>query len=234
MAADSVREDHRHGTHPSPRARQSGPGHEPTNPRPSGSLDDHLLRRKVYLLRLATRTIRKCHIDEADLDAEGAVDLAFSQLCQTTVPWSDNATDGDIFVKVMTVAIRRVVRDRLRHALRRKRIGSIADLADKAAEAEARGPEVTPGTKLAPHRQEWDLDEFVSPEPPAEDVVAAKLEFEAFLQRLPDDLHRSVLILRHEGHSIPAMALLLNVTRRTVERKLKDNQQSYRQWKPDI
>jgi DNA-binding CsgD family transcriptional regulator len=37
-----------------------------------------------------------------------------------------------------------------------------------------------------------------------------------------------------EGHSIEAMAIILGVSRRTIERTRRDNQRIFRGWKPDL
>ena len=203
--------------------------------RPLDTSDDdtamgHLVRRKRLLLRTATRAIRQLRIDRADLDAEGAVDLAFVELPRSFVQHPEHLINGDKFLKLMTVIIRRIVRDRMRRTGAYKRTGPIGA---RAAEAETMGDnDVWADRDPISRRRDLDLDQLVSPEPPVYDLIAAKLDLEAFLERLPDELHRAVFILRHQGHSVPAIARRLNVTRRTIERKLKDNRQVYQQWKP--
>ncbi len=54
-------------------------------------LIDALTRHRRGLLARAARLIRWLKVDEADLDAEGAVDLAFSMLCNTEVQGGDCA-----------------------------------------------------------------------------------------------------------------------------------------------
>ena len=54
----------------------------------------YLARFKGTLLRAAERSIRRRRIDQADLDAEGAVDLAFGRICAASGPRRPRVDNG--------------------------------------------------------------------------------------------------------------------------------------------
>ena len=62
---------------------------------------------------------------------------------------------------------------------------------------------------------------------PFEDVVAAKLDLESLLERLPDPLDRTILVVRDEGYAIGKIADDLNRARDTIERRLRKIRRLY-------
>jgi DNA-directed RNA polymerase specialized sigma24 family protein len=189
----------------------------------------HLARYRSRLVRSASRALRRLVIDEAELDGEGAVDLAFVKLCQAgergKVP---RLMHSEEFLKLMTIFTRRVISDEKKRSGASKRGGTPGNRGGKVVGREATG--AYPDSSPERRRTETDLDQIVSPEPPVDVVVAAKLDSEALLALLTSDLHRTVFKLRDDGHSIESMASFLGVDRSTVERKLRDNERLFRKW----
>ncbi len=69
------------------------------------------------------------------------------------------------------------------------------------------------------------LDGLVGPEPPPDLVVSFAEQVRQRLTQLPDDDLRRVALARLEGHSVAEAAVILGLSRRTIERKCKLIQQ---------
>ena len=118
----------------------------------------------------ATRLIRRLRIDEVQFDAEAAVDIAFFKVSQARYRHElDSIEDEEDFWKVLFVTLRRVIMD--------ERVRSTA-------------------AKHRSHRRtNADLDQFISRQPPAEDIVATNIDFEALLNRVPDQICPTILAM---------------------------------------
>jgi len=162
------------------------------------ALAEYLLRYKGKLVRAANRSLRKLRIDEADLDVEGAVDMALAEVCQLRGRGIlDSIGDSDEFLKLMIQHTEWIINDQKKRSERAKR-----------------------GAPRGAHRTQVDLDQLASREPPVEDAVITELEFQALLERLPDDSHRTIFNMRRQGYAIEEIAHRLGLARRTIERKL--------------
>ena len=188
-----------------------------------------LTRCKGKLVRAADRMIRRLAIDEADLDAEGAVNLALFELRQTEDRDGTQAfKEDDAFFKRAWGTVRRVVLQQKRRSRSVKRggVGRIGTTRSSSLDSRTQD---SGAADVGFRRIEANLDQFVSHDAPIEDVVAAKLEFDALVQRLPDDLHRMVLIMHDQGFSIKEIARDLDLDRKTVARKRQNIERIYRE-----
>jgi DNA-directed RNA polymerase specialized sigma24 family protein len=191
-----------------------------------------LIRCKGGLVRAANRMIRRLGIDEADLDGEGAVNLAFFELRQTEDRNGAHAvSEDDAFFRLAWGTVRRVILQQKRRSRSVKRGGAGRLKTGRHAGQDMGATDPRPADGGF-RRIEADLDQFVSQESPIEDVVDAKLEFDALVQRLPDDLHRKVLIMHDQGFSIKEIALDLDLDRKTIARKRETIERIYRKSKP--
>jgi DNA-directed RNA polymerase specialized sigma24 family protein len=207
---------------------------ETGNKRRLGTYDSpegHLGRRKNELLGIARRKIRWFRVDPADLDAEDAVDMAYCAFFLSIVHGSDDRIKEGEFLRHMTVIIRRIVRAQKRRSSARKRSGASASLWDQGNEVRN---QFLRNKKPGMSDRELDLDQIVSCDAPVADVVGASLVRDSFLELMPDERHRVIFTMCEEGHSIEAMAIILGVSRRTIERTRRDNQRIFRGWKPDL
>jgi len=198
------------------------------------ALNEYLVRYKGKLLRAAIRSLRKLRIDEADLDVEGAVDMAFGEVAQLRDRCLlDSIADSDEFLKLMIQHTEWIINDQKKRSAAAKRGGLRGAKAcwDKGRRDDEAG--VAPVTVMGHHRTEVDLGEVVSREPPVEDVLVTDLEIQALLERLPDDVHRTIFKMRFQGYSIEEIAHLLGVVRRTIERKLENIERIYLKDHPD-
>jgi DNA-directed RNA polymerase specialized sigma24 family protein len=192
------------------------------------SLERLFERHRAHLVVVAAHKIRRLGVDQADIDADGALDLAFVELrdARDRGPAVTSGC-GDEFLKLMTVIVDRILNDCKQRSGARKRTGRVAGVA---------GPE--PGdagannrAEAARRRTDIDLDQLASSQPPVDDEVAAKLDSESFLETLPDDHHRHILTLLREGQSIQDISVRLGLSRKTVERKLRYIRQTFRRWR---
>ena len=78
------------------------------------------------------------------------------------------------------------------------------------------------------------LDKLVSGQPLVVDMVLSKIEFEDFVEKLPDEALRTIFTMRHAGYSIKEIASRLGVVARTVERKLARIQLLYSELNPGL
>jgi DNA-directed RNA polymerase specialized sigma24 family protein len=186
---------------------------------------------KPFFVRAANRMAHELGIDEADLDGEGAFDLAFTEICAGGDHGLDRIRDGRDLPKLLTVILRRLFIGALRRSQAIKRGGPrvCGTSGYRGGRNNAIGADAN--TNSGRHRVDADLDRLASPEPPVEDVVAARLEFEALLEALPDDLHRTILTM-HQHHSIEEIAHDLGRARDTIERKLKTIQMIHGKSQP--
>jgi len=198
------------------------------------ALDEYLVRYKGKLLRAANRSLRKLRIDEADLDVEGAVDMAFGKVCQLRDRCIlDSIADSDKFLKLMITHMETVINDQKKRSEAAKRGGPRGAKARWAKGRREDGAGAAPVTDTGYHRTQVDLDQFVSREPPVQDVVVTELEFQALLERLPDDVHRTIFEMRRQDYSIEEIAHRLGLVRRTIERKLGNIEKIYLKYNPD-
>ena len=170
------------------------------------------------LHRAANRQLRRLRIDESDLDAEGAISLAFVELRSTDNKLHAFREDNE-FMKLACGAERRVIlrQERRSRSVKRGGAGRSRTDSDRGQETGTKddGP-VDRGFR----RINADLDQVRSRDATAEDVVVAKLAFQALVESLPDDLHRKILIMQDQGFNITEIADKLGLDRRTVGRKL--------------
>ena len=200
----------------------------------SGEADQliHALTRfRGRLVRAGSQLIRWLGIDEADLDGESAVDLAFFELWQTEARCGDRAFwKEDAFTNRAWGMVRRVI-FRQKQRSRSVRSGGEGRATSTRSSVRSPGAEKIGTVHRRPRRIIADLDQSVSRESPVEDVVDARLDLEALLQRLDDDVLRTVLIMRHQRSSITEIAEVLHLDRKTVARKLKKIAATYRKAK---
>jgi len=198
------------------------------------ALAEYLVRYKGKILRAANRSLCKLSIDEADLDVEGAVDLAFGEVCQLRNRCIlDSIADSDEFLKLMIQHTEWIINDQKKRSAAAKRGGLRGANACWAKGRRHDEAAVAPVTVMGHHRTEVDLGEVVSREPPVEDVLVTDLEIQALLERLPDDVHRTILKMRFQRYSIEEIAHRLGVVRRTIERKLENIERIYLKDHPD-
>jgi len=170
-----------------------------------GALAEYLDRYKGTLVRAANRALHKHRIDGADLDGEGAFDMAFGKVGQLRNRGILNSiADSDEFLKLMITLMETVINDQKKRSDAAKR-----------------------GGPTGAHRAEVDLDQVISHDPPVDDVVVTDLVFQALLERLPDDVHRTIFRMRRQDYSIEEIAHRLGLVRRTIERKLDNIEQIY-------
>ncbi len=97
------------------------------------ALSEYLVRHKERLVRSANRMLRDRRIDDGDLDAEGAVNLAFAKICRLRGRGMlDRIAMADDFAKLMATILRRVVGDQQKRseATRRGGAGSVGTHGD--------------------------------------------------------------------------------------------------------
>jgi hypothetical protein len=145
------------------------------------ALAEYLVRYKAKFVRSALRAIRHLEIDEADLDGEGAVDLAFAELCEKKrrgyLALVKNSQD---FAKMLTRILSRVINDQKKRSQATKRGGNgTTGWAGNGAAGCAGGGPADPFT-----RTYADLDTLQSPLPPVEDLIIAINELEILLKRV--------------------------------------------------
>ena len=88
------------------------------------ALAEYLNRYKPKLIRGAKRGLRKLRIDEADLDIEGAVNLAFAQVGQLRGHGPLNSIrDSDEFLSLMVQHIEWIIYDQRKRSDAAKRGG---------------------------------------------------------------------------------------------------------------
>jgi len=200
------------------------------------ALAEYMARYKGKFVRMADRLIRKLGIDPASLDGEGAVDLAFFELCQMRDRGRLDLIKGsEDFLKLMTVVLDRVIKDEKKRSNAAKRGG--AGERPRADRAASEG-KVQVGDDTRPaagdHWTEIYLNELMYDQPLVEDMVFSKIEFEEFLDKLDDDVLRTICNMRCEGYSIKEIAGRLGVVGRTVERKLATIQMIYWELNPGL
>jgi DNA-directed RNA polymerase specialized sigma24 family protein len=66
------------------------------------------------------------------------------------------------------------------------------------------------------------------------DAVIERIEFDALLEMLPDDVHREILKRHLDGSTVKEIAAILGVARDTVERKRKNIQRIYENSKAEL
>jgi DNA-directed RNA polymerase specialized sigma24 family protein len=187
-----------------------------------------LTRCRGRLVCAANGLIRRLGIEEADLGGDGAVDLAFVSLRNSEFRDSHRTfREDDEFLKLVYGAVRRVILRQKKQSRSVKRGGEGRPGAVRSRRQDPDAEEVR-AANAGFRRIETDLDELVSGEAPIEDVVAAKLDFEILLERLPDQRHRAVLVLHDQGFTINEIASKLGIDRKTVARKLNTAKQLYR------
>jgi DNA-directed RNA polymerase specialized sigma24 family protein len=177
------------------------------------ALAKYLSHNKGRFVRSADRLIRQLEIDEADLDGEGAVDLALSKLSQAGQrKMLASIKNSDDFARLMTTVLCRVISDQKKCSEASRRGG------DRAARLGGNGV----GGAAVPRftRTEADLDSFQSPLPPAEDVFIAKNELRLLLERVGEPILRTIIKMRYEGFTRKEMAQSLGVSERTIQQKL--------------
>jgi DNA-directed RNA polymerase specialized sigma24 family protein len=183
--------------------------------------DDHALTEYLGLYyakvayakvaRSAGRMIRRLGIDDADLDGEGAANLAFTKIDRLRQRGRlTSINNGDDFAKLTMTILRRLIRDlkKRRGASRRGGDGALSP-ARKGAAPPLRGFT----------RTDLELDALQSPMLPADLVILAKLELEALLERVRHPTLRKILMMRFEGSTRNEIAQALGVTERCVQRK---------------
>jgi DNA-directed RNA polymerase specialized sigma24 family protein len=114
----------------------------------------------------------------------------------------------DLWRLLATITVRKAL-DTMRRQTRQKRgggrvLGESALLAGEGADAEGDG-----------------VAEVLSREPTPEEVAGFADDYNRFLDRLRDPALRSVAIRRLEGHSTQEIARTLNVSTKTIDRKLQ-------------
>jgi hypothetical protein len=200
------------------------------------ALAGYMSRYGGKLVRAANRLIRKLGTDPASLDGEGAVDMAFFELCQMGHRGRLKLVrDGEDVLKLMTVIVDRVIKDEKKHFDAAKRGGAGERPRGDRALSE-RKVEDRRGTRAAGgyFQSEVDLDQITSGEPLIVDVVLNKIDFETFLEKLPNESLRTICTMRHERYTIKEIACYLGVVRRTVERNLVRIQSIYCKLNPGL
>jgi DNA-directed RNA polymerase specialized sigma24 family protein len=184
------------------------------------ALLDFLVRYTGQLNCIAARMIARLGVDEAAIDAPGAVDLAYVRV-RASLARNKHHSRGDDrkLLKLLRCALRSVIIDECRESecLRRGGAGRLA--------AESGSPPAAASSVVAQAGHGWrqvdaDLDAVVSDEPSPEDLVAAADDFQAVYDRLPDEAHRTVLVMLSQKYTIQQVAASLGVDRKTVARKI--------------
>ena len=115
---------------------------------------------------------------------------------------------GDLWRLLATLTVRKAI-DTIRQQTRQKRGGGNV-LGESAFAREADKGDQFDG-----------LDAVFGREPTAEDVAQFTDDCQQFLSKLEDPGLRSVALLRLEGQTTPEIALSMNVSTKTIERKLR-------------
>ncbi|MCH2183431.1 MAG: ECF-type sigma factor [Mariniblastus sp.] len=124
-------------------------------------------------------------------------------------------TDDDLW-QIFGMLIRNKVAGQIRFLTRQKRGGGLV-----------RGESIfagQPNDSLA-----GGLSQFAAGQAPADQVVQAEEEFDQMLARLPDDQLREIALLKLNTHSNREIAERLEISERSVERKLQRIRQ---RWEP--
>jgi DNA-directed RNA polymerase specialized sigma24 family protein len=192
------------------------------------AVDLYLRRYKGMLLSAAIRLVRKFRIDPAEMDAEGAVDMAFGEILRVKDRWKlDSIRESDEFLNLMIKRIEWILEDRRKRAEAAKRGGPRHAPAAPGQDPGNETTAVAPSTRAGHHRRRIDLEQVAARDPPVEEVVRAKLLLQGMLERLPDDSHRTILMMRFEHYSIEAIAARLGISPRTVVRRMADIEYIY-------
>ena len=106
------------------------------------ALAEYVVGYKGKLVRAANRSLRKLRIDEADLDVEGAVDMAFGEICQLRDHGTlDSMGDSNEFLKLMIQHTKWIINDQKKRSDAAKRGGQRAPRRVGARGGRRMGPE---------------------------------------------------------------------------------------------
>jgi RNA polymerase sigma factor (sigma-70 family) len=179
------------------------------------------------LIQRANRLLRNSIIDEADLDAEGTVDLAIFALCELGREGSiSERHDALALFKPGLQKVRWLIRNQSKRACAVKRNGATLESRNQQAEA----TDARTARPVGRYRVEHDLDQIISNDPAVEEVVIVRLDLETFLDHLPKRRHQTVVKMRFEGYSVEEIAERLSLSRRTVERTMRRIGKLYRRF----
>jgi DNA-directed RNA polymerase specialized sigma24 family protein len=161
--------------------------------------------RMVDLARARLRARSACRRDAAS-DEEDTALSAFDSLCAGLARGKfPQLADRDDLWRLLVVITTRKVSALARRQLRQKRGGG----------------QVRPASDLAEPGSDDDvLARAVGSEPTPEFAAMVAEEYRGLLDRLGDDVLRTVAILRMEGFTTDAIAVQLGCARRTVARQL--------------
>lgn len=142
-------------------------------------------------------------------DEEDVVLSVFDSLCRGAAAGRfKQLNDRDDLWKLLTAIVGMKVVDQIRHQSAKKRGGK-----------QVRGESVFAGSSGS--RPLSSIDQFLGHEPTPEFLLSMEEQQTAMFQMLPDESQREVARLRFEGYTNEEIASRLDVSLRTVERKLK-------------
>jgi hypothetical protein len=192
------------------------------------ALTEDLVRHKGKWVAMASRLIARLKVDQASLDGEGAVDLAFSELCrERDCGLLTSIKDNEGLQKRTSVILKRVIHDEYKRSRAIKRVGEgLFDLTETNYLSETGAV-----TRARPGRgfriTDVDLDSLPSRSHSMEDLTLAKQELDDILDLVKSPILRTIITMRVDGHTRKEIATHMGVTERSIQRKFKIIRQFY-------
>jgi DNA-directed RNA polymerase specialized sigma24 family protein len=172
-------------------------------------------------IRMADRYLRRLRTHLVTCDAEDAVNDTLAKFYRRAVDGglprvAASAEFWNIFFTMMKDVIRLALRQDA--AIRRGGTGSCRS-------RDERRRRDGPGGSARPWREDFAFDRLSVDDayailPPQQDLMLIRLQVEEFLQHLHDPILRRIAMLRLEAYTNVQIAELLELNKRTIERKL--------------
>ncbi|WP_197454149.1 ECF-type sigma factor [Stieleria varia] len=184
-----------------------------THPDAAKKLWETFYHRLCLAVRQRVRNIRRPVASESEV-ALSAINSFFNRARDGQFP--DLADEEELWRLLKTIAIRKT-NDLRKHLRAQKRGGNHvvynqSDLDDE--DAPLAGVDAASGREITP-ALEAELSDLM----------------QVLLERLPDDRHRDVILLKLQGASVPTIAEHLSTTTRTVQRMIKKIEA---EWQSDL
>ncbi len=178
------------------------------------------------LIKIAANLIRRVHIDQASLDAEGALDLAFAQLYARLHGGASTAGDGhEAMSRTLSVLLRHVILDESdrQRALKRGGRGLKARQGTEEPDSETTGK--------GSQRIDAGLDDVPLSQVPHDEIALGHDELNALLARL-EPIDCEILIMRCQNCSDGEIACTLGIAARTVRFRMARIRSAYLAMRP--
>jgi RNA polymerase sigma factor (sigma-70 family) len=188
-----------------------------------GAWAAYLAVHRPRFIRIAANLIRRLNVDEANLDGEGAVNLALSRVFARPKPACRATADGDeAMCRMIGLLLKHVVLDERDRERARKRGGTGLHPVQRHSEAKCQA------ASAGCRRVAAELDGLTSSAASPEEIAVARDELDALVARL-GPVAREVLIMRCDALTEDEIADRLGVSRRTVQRHISHIRAVYSQ-----